>query len=328
MRIATFNLETLDDAADAGPPFAERLRLLRPQFDRLRADVLCLQEVNAQKTDPAKHAPRTLRALDALLAGTPYAAYARAHSLLADGRGPLDVHNLVTLARPAIRAQRQHWHDLVPAPAWRALTAQPRPPAGEPVAWDRPIVHAAVALADGRALHVFNVHLRAPLAAFVAGQKSGAFAWRTTAGWAEGFFLATVKRAGQALEARLAVDALLDADPDALVVVCGDMNAEVNEMPLRLLRAEAEDTANGALASRVLVPLERAVPESRRYTVLHAGQRLMLDHILVSRALMGAFRGIEVHNEALEDEVVGYALAGGSPESYHAPLVAEFDLPA
>ncbi|MGE0744041.1 MAG: endonuclease/exonuclease/phosphatase family protein [Rhodospirillales bacterium] len=328
MRIATFNLETLDDAAEAGPPFAERLRLLRPQLARLRADVLCLQEVNAQKVDPARHAPRVFRALDTLLAGTPYAAYARASSRLADDRGPLDVHNLVTLSRRSLAAQRQHWHDLVPALDWRALTARPRPAAGEPVAWDRPILHAAVALADGRTLHVFNVHLRAPLAAFIAGQKSGAFAWKTSAGWAEGFFLATVKRAGQALEARLAIDALLDADPDALIAVCGDMNAEVNEMPLRLLRAEEEDTANGALASRVMVPLERALADSRRYTVLHAGQRLMLDHILVSRALMGAFRGVEVHNEALEDEVVGYALAGGSPESYHAPLVAEFDLPA
>ena len=74
------------------------------------------------------------------------------------------------------------------------------------------------------------------------------------------------------------------------------------------------------------MPLERAVPESRRFTVLHAGQRLMLDHVLVSRSLMGAFRGIEIHNEALEDEVVGYALAEGSPESFHAPVVAEFDL--
>jgi endonuclease/exonuclease/phosphatase family metal-dependent hydrolase len=327
MRIASFNLETLDDAPEAGPPFAERLRILRPQLDRLRADVLCLQEVNAQKVDPAKHAPRAFRALDALLAGTPYAGCSRVHSTLRDERGPLDVHNLVILSAPAIRRHSQHWNDLVPPLAWRALTAVPPAAAAEPVVWDRPILHAAVALADGRTLHVFNVHLRAPLAAFVAGQKTGAFAWKTTAGWAEGFYLATVKRAGQALETRLAIDALFDADPGALIVVCGDMNAEVNEMPLRLLRAEEEDTANGALASRVLVPLERAVSQSRRFSVLHAGQRLMLDHILVSRALMGAFRGIEIHNEALEDEVVGYALAGGSPESYHAPLIAEFDLP-
>ncbi|MBM3487103.1 MAG: endonuclease [Alphaproteobacteria bacterium] len=322
MRIATFNLENLDDGPDAAAPFADRVRLLRPQLDRFDADVLCLQEVNAQKIDPAKAAPRRFRALGALLAGTPYAGFARAATTLRDGRGPLDVQNLVILSRLPIRAFRQYWHDLVPPPAWAPGTA----PAA-PVAWDRPILHAELALADGRALHVLDLHLRAPLAAFIAGEKSGPFTWKTTASWAAGFYLATMKRAGQALEARLAVDRLLDADPDALVVVCGDMNADVNEMPLRLLRAETEDTANGALAARVLVPLERAVAESRRFSVLHAGRRLMLDHVLASRALMGAFRGVEIHNEALEDEVVGYALAGGSPETYHAPVVVTFDLP-
>lgn len=325
MRIASFNLESLDDAPDAAAPLADRVPILRPQLERLRADVLCLQEVNAQKVDPARQAPRAFRALDALLAGTPYAGFHRAATTLQDGRGPLDVHNLVILSRAPVADRRQHWHDLVPAATYRPVTADPAGAAAA-VAWDRPILRADLPLADGRTLHVIDVHLRAPLAAFVAGQKAGPFEWRTTAGWAEGFFLATVKRAGQALEARLAVDALLDADPEALIVVCGDMNAAVNEMPLRLLRAEIEDTANGALAGRVLVPLERAVPESRRFTVLHAGQRLMLDHVLVSRSLMGAFRGIEIHNEALEDEVVGYALAEGSPESFHAPVVAEFDL--
>ena len=52
MRLATFNLENLDDAPDGAPPLAERLRILRPQLERLAADVLCLQEVNAQRDGP------------------------------------------------------------------------------------------------------------------------------------------------------------------------------------------------------------------------------------------------------------------------------------
>jgi hypothetical protein len=50
----------------------------------------------------------------------------------------------------------------------------------------------------------------------------------------------------------------------------------------------------------------------------------MLDHILASRTLHGGFRSIEVHNETLGDELVGYAKGIRSPASYHAPLVAEF----
>ena len=44
LRIATFNLENLDDSAGAAVPIEARLRVLRPQLARLEADVLCLQE--------------------------------------------------------------------------------------------------------------------------------------------------------------------------------------------------------------------------------------------------------------------------------------------
>ena len=54
----------------------------------------------------------------------------------------------------------------------------------------------------------------------------------------------------------------------------------------------------------------------------------MVDHLLVSRALMAFYRGLEIHNEALGDEVVAYAGIDRSPESFHAPLVAEFELSA
>ena len=325
MRLATFNLENLDDAPDGAPPLAERLRILRPQLERLAADVLCLQEVNAQRDGP-KGVARTLRALDRLVDGTQYATYQRACSRLKDGRGPPDVQNVVILSRLPILWSRQYWHDLVPPPEYAPVTAEPKGAGDRSIAWDRPALHVALRLDDGRALHVINLHLRAPLAAFVPGQKEGRFAWKTVPGWAEGFFIAAIKRSGQALEARLAVDRLFDDDPDALIALCGDMNAELREMPLRILRGEEEDTANGALAGRVMIPLERAAPESRRYSVLHGGLPSMLDHLLVSRPLLRHFRGVEIHNEALEDELVGYATVKKSPESYHAPVVAEFDL--
>lgn len=326
MRIASFNVENLDDLPDTGPALAERIRILRPQLIRLDADILCLQEVNAQKPLGTKRGRREYRALDALLDGTPYASYHRTASLRADGKGPSDVQNLVILSRRAAAGFRQYWHDLMTPPDYRRVTALPPDEAPARVGWDRPVLHAWFDLADGRRLHVFNTHLRAPLAAFVPGRKEGPFVWNSASAWAEGFYLATLKRAGQALEARLAVDRVFDDDADALIAVCGDMNAELTEMPLRILRADEDDTANGALAGRVLVPIERGVSESQRFSVMHAGRRMMLDHLLVSRALLARFRGVEIQNEGLEDEVIGYAVARGSPESYHAPLVAEFDL--
>ena len=62
MRIATFNIDSLDMGPDASIPLDERIPILRPQLERMRADVLCLQEINGQHA--SGHGPRTL--LDAI----------------------------------------------------------------------------------------------------------------------------------------------------------------------------------------------------------------------------------------------------------------------
>lgn len=320
LRIATFNLESLDD--DAEPPFEMRIAALQPQLERLNADILCLQEVNAQH--PSKGEPRTLRALDRLLAGTRYEHF---HCTAGDGPKLADRHNLVVVSRWPIRKTHLHRHDLVPPPAVRLVTAEPAAADPVEVTWDRPVLEVAVDLPNGRALHVLNLHLRAPLAAPVPGQKVRALSWKSTGGWAEGFYLASVKRAGQALETRLAVDRIFDCDPDALIVVAGDCNAELEQTPVRIIRADLDSTGNGELAGRALVPLERSLPQERRYSVLHGGAAVMLDHLLVSRSLLGWFRTAEIHNEALGDEMAAHATVERSPESYHAPVVASFAIP-
>ncbi|MDX1576092.1 MAG: endonuclease/exonuclease/phosphatase family protein [Kiloniellales bacterium] len=314
---------------DAGPgqatPLEARIEVLRPQLRRLEADVLCLQEVNAEPS--IKGGPRVPHALDRLLEGTPYEGFRRfAGGGAGDPHFLADVHNLVILSRFPMIAARSLRHVLVEPPRYRPAMARPAAEAEEAVAWDRPILAVEIDLPDAGRLHVINLHLRAPLAAAVAGQKESAFVWRSTAGWAEGFFLAAVKRAGQALEARLLVDEIFDRDAEARIVVLGDFNAEEWEVPVRTLCAEVEDTGKGRLAGRALVPLERSLPETRRFSLVHHGRRVMLDHILASRALLAGYRGIELHNETVGDELIGYALVDQATVSYHAPLVAEFAL--
>lgn len=322
MRIATFNLENLDPVTRSGVTLAERAEVLRPQLERLRADVLCLQEVNGQRAHGA--AERSLIALDQLLTGTEYAGFHRVATHGPDGAGVADVHNLVILSRAPILAHHEIRHVTVPAFQHRLITALPSPQHDEPVRFDRPILHAEIERQGGGRVHVFNAHLRAPLAAAIPGQKESPFVWKSVAGWAEGYFLSAMKRSGQALELRLAIDAILDADVHAAIVATGDFNAEDSETPLRIIVGAEEDTGNGLLTNRSLVVLDRALPKDRRFSVLHHSRPLMLDHILVSRSLMAHFRGIEVHNETLEDEVVGYTKVEHTTGSYHAPVVAEF----
>ena len=47
MRVATFNLENLGSRLGSPEEFSQRLNVLRPQIERLDADILCLQEINA-----------------------------------------------------------------------------------------------------------------------------------------------------------------------------------------------------------------------------------------------------------------------------------------
>lgn len=323
-RLATFNLENLDDGPEADPPFDARLAILRPQLQRLRADVLCLQEVNAQK--PSPKAPRVATALDRLVEGTPYAEFERVSTVGPAGEGPADRHNLVILSRFAVESHSQIRHDLVSPPAHRQASGGGGGDA-KPVEWDRPALHTVLRLPSGEPLHVINLHLRAPLAAFIEGQKAGPFAWKSVGGWAEGYFLASMKRAGQALEVRLLVERLFDADPSALIAVCGDFNAEENEVPVRILQGREEDTGNGALADRTLILTEHSLAPELRFSVVHHGRRQMLDHVMVSRALSAWYRETEIHNEDLGDEVVAYREVEHSPDSYHAPLVASFAPP-
>ena len=324
LRIATFNLENLDDRPGADPSFADRLGVLRPLMQRIDADVFCLQEVNAQETE--KRQPRRFAALDALLQSSSYAGYHRAASA-GSGGGPADVHNLVTLSRWPIAEQRQIRNELVRPPRYRLASAIPPAEREIEVTWDRPLLYTAVALPNGRRLHVLNLHLRAPLAAFIPGQKLAPFVWKTVGGWAEGFYLSTMKRTGQALEARLFVDRLFDADPDALIAVAGDLNAEARETPVRAIYGDPEDTGNEVLAERALSPIEAEVPADRRFSVLHHGLKLMLDHLMVSVQLKRAHRAIDIFNEGLPDEYVAWVKGEQTAGSFHAPVIAEFDLP-
>lgn len=322
LRIASFNLENLSDRSSMGIEPLERHAILRPQLERLDADVLCLQEVDAQHGPEST--PRSLRVLDELLAETPYRDFYRVHTMGTKGSGPRDRHNLVILSRWPIRNLTQYANTLVPPPRYHLVTADAQEN-DEAVMWDRPILHASIALPDGGMLEVINMHLKAPLASFIEGQKIGPFAWKSVSGWAEGFYVASIKRAGQALEARMLLDRIFDGESAALIAVCGDFNAEEREVPVRILMGNTEDTGNGQLASRELVALEHTLPEHRRFTVIHAGRKQMLDHILVSRSLLGHYRNMEIHNEALGDEIVAHTLVEKTLESYHAPVVAAFD---
>ncbi len=317
LRIATFNLENFDETDDLGV----RLTAMRPQIVRLRADVACFQEVHGQER-PGE--PRALHALTALLDGTNLGG-ASLVSTKPKNDGVFNERNLVVATHLPVLAREQIRNDLVAAPTYRRLTAVPADPFAVEIGVERPILHVTLDV-GGVPLHVVNVHLKSKIPTPIPGAMIDNFTWRSADTWAEGVFVSSMKRMAQAVEVRRLVDTILDADPDARIVVAGDFNAAPDEIPVMAIRGAVEDTGNGDLGGRVLVPIENTVPESSRYTLFHRGRGEMLDHLLVTRNLLAHYRGSEIHNEVLHDESASFATDRKFPESDHAPVVATFEL--
>ncbi len=324
LRIATFNLENLDNEPSKKPTLKERITVMRPQLLRLNADILCLQEVHGQEESDR---PRDLLALKELLAGTPYEDYYLRSTQTKQNPQVFDKRNLVVLSRFEIVEHQQYKHEFAPAPSYRQVTAQPASEEANEVTWERPILYTKIKLPNTQIINIINLHLKSKLPSNIPGQKVNNFTWKTPAGWAEGFFLSSMRRVGQALETRFLVDQLFDKDENALIAVMGDFNAESDEVPVEAICGAVENTGNSQLAHRVLVDCDRSIPESQRYTLFHHGQGRMLDHILISRSLMSYYRGAEIHNEILHDESIAFATDKLYPESDHAPLIAEFEIP-
>lgn len=325
LRIATFNLENLDDAVPGrnDPSLAARIEIMRPQLRRVDADILCLQEIHSQEND----ATRTLRALDQLLAGTQYADYARQTSLTTVGE-LYNERNLVTLSRVPFSSDAEIFRASdSPRPSYQVATADPVDDTADPVNWERPFLYSQIPADGGRTLHVVNLHMKSKIPSSIRGQKLDNFTWKSVSAWAEGSFISSMKRMGQALQVRLFVDQLFDEHGDnALIAICGDFNAEADEVPVEAICGHVEETGNPEHAARVLVPCENNIPDSSRFSLLHLGRGEMIDHIVVSRSLLAFFREAEIHNEALPDESGAFRVDVKFPESDHAAVIAVFDI--
>lgn len=346
LRIATFNLENLQDKTNDPKvvPLEERIAVLRPQIQRLDAHIICFQEVIGQKIDDSHN---DLRALKELLKDTPFKEVDFSNKTMVsttkkNGQVTLD-QNMVTVVRPGfkmeIEKKGQYINKWIPEMQYRIITTDEKGKKVEevkPVIWDRPILHALVTIKDVFTIHIINLHLKSRQPVDIAGQKiklpgKNYEVWKTSIGWAEGYFISSMKRVGQALETRKLIDTILDEAQDdvkkANILVCGDLNSDPGEVPIEAMCGSIENTGNYTLNSKEMISCEKTIPETSRYTYLHFGRKELLDHMLISKAMIPYYRYSAVYNETLHDESVGFATEQKFPESDHAPFVAEFEIP-
>jgi endonuclease/exonuclease/phosphatase family metal-dependent hydrolase len=293
-----------------------RVPVLKPMMERTKADIILLQEINF------------IDALNELRQGTHYENHQITHTTTSSGK-PYAERNLVVLSRFPILETKQYMNDKVSAPEWKKVTARPEE---EPkkVRWERPILHVTIKLANGKKLHVINLHLKSKIPTPITGQidPNNRFRWLTHGGFSEGFFISSIKRIGQALETRLLVDEIFSQEGNnALIVIGGDFNAEIGSVPFEAIVGSVEDTSNTSLRPSVLVPCELNVPPEQRFSLLHRGQGNMLDHVIVSQEFYSHWLHTKIFNELLPDESIAFATDDKFPDSDHAPVNAYFSVP-
>lgn len=317
-RIGTFNFDNLDNKDTA--EFNRRKPVLRSMLERMNAELLFLQEVHS------------IDALKELIKDTRYAKenfnidYTRTKT---SGRTkPYVKRNLVILSKYPIQNLKHYHHDLVDNPKWKIMTRNP-PATKDTVTWERPILSCEIKIGTNKIIHAINLHLKSKIPVKIPGQQHPTkyWEWNTIYGWAEGFFISTIKRVGQALETRMLVDDIFKATAEASIVVAGDFNAEIGSIPFRTIVGSMREVSNSALGPFIMVPCEYNIPSDQRYSLLHHGKGNMFDHIVASKSLYPYWRGTEIFNELIPDKSIAYSYAEYYPESDHAPVIAEFELP-
>jgi len=267
-----------------------------------------LQEVNS------------LNALDRLIEDSRYAEYNRVITLNLDDE-PFNQRNLVVLSNSEIISSRDVKHSIIESPKYSAVTGN----APENITWERPIQYVQVEV-GGSTIHLINLHLKSKIPANLDDQKVDRFTWKSSSAWAEGFFISSIRRVGQALETRVLIDQIFDENIDAKIIVGGDFNSDLRDVPMEAVLGRIENTNNKDLNLREMMATELGIPESKRFSLIHRGRKQMIDHLIISRRLLSDYKNTEIHNETLKDESIAFSTDDKYPESDHAPVVIEFDI--
>jgi endonuclease/exonuclease/phosphatase family metal-dependent hydrolase len=194
LRIATYNLQNLglqEDKHDA--TLDKRIPILRTTLERLDADIICFQEVDSQQSSNSSE--RELAALDKLLDNTKYQNYNRVCTKTTDGQC-YHVRNLVIVSGLPIKTHNQYNNDLIGDVGYKIITEKPANSETDTIGWERPILHAQIELSSNKVLHLLNLHLKSKLPTNISGQMVDDYTWKSASGWAEGFYLSSMKWAG------------------------------------------------------------------------------------------------------------------------------------
>jgi endonuclease/exonuclease/phosphatase family metal-dependent hydrolase len=299
--LTTFNvMNLLEPTEAAGPAFVQRkIDALAELIHQCDADVIALQEVGSVGL---------ARALAAALPDR--ASYAEPIVGSADARG---IRCALLTRLPVVEA-REHKPSALEFPTF----AQGDPaPFGARIPMRRGVVHVVVEAPLVGRVHVFTAHFKSRLGVGLRDAAGAELPAETPRARSEAIVRSVVWRAAEALYLRGLVDEALAGPASGGTVVAGDLN-DVPESPvLAALRGD------GAGA---LLDCTEGIAPAERYSVIHDGRGVQLDHVLATADLRARVTGAHFVQAQLRDHgpyVPGVAEAP-SIDSDHAPLVVCF----
>jgi endonuclease/exonuclease/phosphatase family metal-dependent hydrolase len=295
--VATFNLK--DFFPEPSDAFEAKVAWTADVLRRIDADVVAMQEVGP---------PETLDALGARLGG----GYPERVVGSADARGiRCAILSRARIVRSAVRTS-----DALPFP--RFVVGDP-PPFGERLPLRRGVVHARIDAGKIGEVDLFVAHFKSRRAVPLRDTDGNALWGDTSLSRAESDVRSMVWRSAEALFVRSLVDDVVAAEPDAKVVVAGDLNDVAGSATLAVVQGRADSP--GALASCADV-----VPAAERFSIFHRGERSALDHLLVTAPLRARLSDARFVNDALREHPSAAADGSVAPtvDSDHAPFVARF----
>lgn len=338
--VMTWNLENLfapgaESAPDDGT-FAAKLQFIGQTVAAAQPDVLAVQELGGDD------------ALAALLGATG-GRFPHAHtSTHPDGRG---IRVALLSTRPLLDVQEPHAFDLARYAAVPALTPPDAPAPVLKTTLSRGAVSAAVQ-AGGQRVRVTTAHLKSKLLNYPRRNGRTSFSPADERERTLGTYAATALRNTEAATLRDFVSDAMAAEPGTAFVLMGDLNDGPDAASTQMLlgpedldasRADAGDATRlynltqpipGPQGTKGDVTM---LPPERRFSRRFNGRGELIDHVLASRHLLGAyaagrFTGL-ARVDALVETILGEDAAAGplarlaNARPDHAPILATFEIP-
>ncbi len=310
LRIGVLNLEKLSPPNEPVERAAKKKALQEIIF-RMNADILGFEELVNENflTEILEELPDSFIPYKSTIVKTQSAGFGIKSAIVS--RFPIDQSNL----EPHDNSENFHW------------TNNDDVDINFTIPWDRPLLELPIQIPlvnnNSTTIRFFVVHLKSK----IPTKKSGAGnTWDNLTEYADGAYVSTLRRVGQARYLRRRLDQLFENDPESKIVVMGDFNADLSSATVQTIIGDHLGANNESLRMNELLPCELSLPSEKRFSYIFRGKGIMIDHILISRAQLPYFITASAHNEFLREEHYRPSRPKRFfPEPDHAALFADFN---